>query len=172
MVEAQATIRGAEAADFSTIADLINSSFEIERSYIYEPPETQNSVATAMESGTYFVAVGSHGDLIGCVYVNPRLRGIFRLAVAIAQRSQGYGRRLMAEAESYGKDARWPEVMIGILDFRQELLPYYRTLGYVEKELPRDLALQPPAHIIRPCQLIMMSKNLSVISLSPEGVGL
>jgi len=161
MGEGQANIRRAEAADFKAVADLINRVFEIERQFIYEPPETQSSVATAMEGGTYFVAIDSQNHLIGCVYVYPRLKGVFRLAVEPSCRRKGYGQRLMAQAEKYAREAGWLEVFIGIVNFRPELLGYYRKLGYIETGEKKEIALKPGVRLILPCHLILMSKKLS-----------
>lgn len=149
-------------ADFSAIANLINKSYEVERSHIDEPLETVDSIASAMEGGIHFVSVDSQNALVGCVYVNPRLQGIFQLTVDTRNRRQGHGRKLMREAESYGKSVGWPETLISILDFRaEELVPYYRNLGYVETGESRSPSLRSPARMIRPCKLIMMSKKLA-----------
>lgn len=161
MAGAQVTIRRANATDFAAIADLLNRSFEVERSHIVDEPETQSSVAAAMSrGGIYFVTVDSQG-LIGCVYVDPGRRGIFKLAVEPSLRRQGHGRKLMAEAEKYGKDAGWPKVLAAILSFRSDLPEYYRDIGYVETGEHRPLVLEPPARALKPCHLIMMSKNLT-----------
>jgi len=161
MAAAPVTIRRANASDYVAIADLLNRSFEVERSHIIDEPETQSSVAAAVgRGGIYFVAVDSQ-DLIGCVFVDLGLRGIFKLAVEPSLRRQGHGRKLMAEAEKYGKDAGWPKVLTAILNFRSELPKYYRDIGYVETGEHKPLVLEPPARALIPCHLIMMSKSFT-----------
>lgn len=143
------------------IAALINRSYEVENSFIYAPPETEGSISSAMATGTYFVCVDSQGALIGCIYVSRRLQCIFQLTVDAGKRREGYGRRLMEAAERDCKAAGWQEILVSILNFRrEELLPIYRRLGYVETGETRIPSLVAPARMIRLCHLILMSKQL------------
>jgi GNAT superfamily N-acetyltransferase len=160
MSAAQAVIRQAEARDFSAIADLINRSYVIERSHIEDEPETAMSIAAVIDAGgIYFVAVESDA-IIACVNVVPRLRAVFKLTVEPARRRQGYGRKLMAEAESYGRRAGWASMRIAVLNFRLELFDYYRRLGYVPTGECRRVELGRSTRMIQPCHLIVMSKGL------------
>ena len=98
-----AVISCAQRVDFVAIADLINRAFSIERPYIEEQPESERSVANVIDDGgVCFVAKDSHG-LIGCVFLDPKLFIISKLAVEFSRREQGYGSKLMTEAENYGK---------------------------------------------------------------------
>ena len=152
-------IRRARPADFPAIAHLINKCFDIDRAYIEEPDETKSSVAADMKDGMYFVAVDGKRQTIGCVYLHHRLQAIFKLAVEPSMRKQGYGRKLMTEAEKYGKGEGWSIARIAILNFRLDLLDYYQKLGYGDTGMTRPIA--PPAMPIQPCHLIIMSKKIS-----------
>ena len=158
MVNLQVTIRQGGFQDFDAIATLVNRSFEIERSYLKEPPETAASVADDIKSGLYCVAVDSQRQLVGCVYIHNRHRAIFKLAVEPALQRKGIGRRLMAGAEEYAKSAGWPQVAVSFLSVRTELLEYYHKQGYAETGEERKLAR--PACAIQPCHLTIMSKKL------------
>jgi N-acetylglutamate synthase-like GNAT family acetyltransferase len=148
------SLRAANSKDAETIAELINTSFEVERDYVKDPAETADSVRREMEIYPYWVAVTDQGTIIGCICVNPTLRGIFKLAVELPFRRKGYGHRLMTKAEEYCKAAGWTEVRIAILNFRTDLLEYYSNLGYAETGEQRSVA-----HAVQPCHLILMSKK-------------
>jgi GNAT superfamily N-acetyltransferase len=156
---ARTQIREAIASDFAAIAGLLNKSFEVESEYLEQPPEDVNSVAKDLGNGIYLVAADSHG-LVGCVHIDALRRGIFKLAVRLTARRKGYGRKLMAAAEEHGKGIGWTNATIAIVSFRTELPKFYREIGYVETGVTKEVMLDPPARVLKPCCLILMTKNL------------
>lgn len=131
------TIRTVESEDFDAVANLCNRIFsEVEDAYIPSVVMTPTQVG---QDGPFFVAVTSHGRIVGCVQFRPNPGGPFSLAVDPAFRNQGIGRQLMITAEECAAQRGYRSVKTGIVSFREsELLPYYQKLGYYKtgKERP------------------------------------
>ena len=150
-------IQTAQPVDFNPIAKLLNLAFQEDRAYIADPLETESSIKAAIDcGGTYLVAVDS-GVLIGCVYLDPSVMAIFKLAVEPSWRRHGYGRRLVRKAERYAKAAAWPKVLVGFLKPRSHLLKYYENLGYI---YTGENPIHPRHNIVRHCPMVIMSKEL------------
>ncbi len=152
------TIREGQTGDSTAIADLLNRAFEVEHPYLDEPPETQDSVVSAMRHGVYLVAVDIQGHLIGCVLVDLPSTFILKLAVDPPLQKRGYGRQLMNEAEQYGRNKGWTVAFVSILDVRPELLEYYRRQGYISTGESQQI--RQSSRLRQPCRLIKMQKCL------------
>jgi len=138
---------------------LLNRSFDDERAY-FDPITLQN-VDDAMNEGAYLVREDAPEMLIGCVHVTTPpfangYRRVGQLAVEPSLRRTGHGRQLMEAAEQLLRNEGCPGVKIGVLNFKEHLLKFYRPLGYQETG---EFGEPQPASKER-CHLIIMSKRL------------
>jgi GNAT superfamily N-acetyltransferase len=152
-------IRHADDADVEALAALINMAFRVELPFIEGDRTNPAGVREYMKKGKFLLAEDSSG-LAGCVYVE--LRGnrgyLGLLGVEPRRQGTGLGRKLMAAAESFFRDAGCVAVDLRIISARTPLPPFYRHLGYVETgtaPFPHDV----PAKV--PCHYILMSKSLA-----------
>jgi GNAT superfamily N-acetyltransferase len=151
-------LRSAAPDDVSAIVTLVNSAFEVERFFKDGDRTNADQVKQMMAEGTFLLL--SDGDsLLACVYVtlNGERAYIGLLAVEPAGQKKGIGKRMMREAESYARAAGSKFADLRTVDLRTELLPIYRSLGYVETGTESaDVIpnLKLPVHFVR------MSKTL------------
>jgi GNAT superfamily N-acetyltransferase len=153
------SIRFAQSADVESLARLINVAFRVELPFIDGDRINPNGVREYMKKGKFLLAEDSSG-LAGCVYVE--LRGdrgyLGLLGVEPRRQGTGLGRKLMAAAEEFFREAGCLAVNLRIVSARTPLPAFYRHLGYVETgtaPFPHDV----PAKV--PCHYILMSKSIA-----------
>jgi GNAT superfamily N-acetyltransferase len=152
-------IRLAQSADVEALAALINSAFRVELPFIDGDRINPGGVREYMKKGKFLLAQDSAG-LAGCVYVE--LRGdrgyLGLLGVDPRRQGTGLGRKLMAAAEDFFRDAGCVAVDLRIVSARKPLPVFYRHLGYIETgtaPFPHDVQAKVP------CHYILMSKSLA-----------
>jgi GNAT superfamily N-acetyltransferase len=147
--------------DAETIAALVNAAFKVERFFIDGDRISPEKVREMMRRGKFMLAEDG-GAMTACVYVEIReQRGYFGLlAVAPARQGEGLGRKMVAEAENYARDAGCEFMDLRIVNIRAELPPFYRRLGYVETGTEPFAADARPT---QPCHFVKMSKALRVV---------
>jgi GNAT superfamily N-acetyltransferase len=150
--------RAADLDDVDALVRLINSAFRIELPYIEGDRIDAVGVHSYMAKGKFLVAEDSAG-LVGCVYVE--LHGdrgyLGLLGVDPPRQGTGLGRKLMAAAENFFREAGCIAVDLRIVSARTPLPPFYRHLGYVETGTA-PFAPEVPAKV--PCHYILMSKTI------------
>jgi GNAT superfamily N-acetyltransferase len=134
-------------------------AFRVELPFIDGDRTHPEGVRGYMKKGKFLLAEDSSG-LAGCVYVE--LRGdrgyLGLLGVAPRRQGAGLGRKLMAAAEEFFREANCLAVDLRIVSARTPLPAFYRHLGYVETgtaPFPHDA----PAKV--PCHYILMSKSIA-----------
>jgi GNAT superfamily N-acetyltransferase len=152
-------IRVAQGADVEALAALINIAFRVELPFIDGDRINPDGVRESMKREKFLLAEDSAG-LAGCVYVE--LRGdrgyLGLLGVDPRRQGTGLGRKLMAAAEDFFRDAGCVAVDLRIVSARTPLPAFYRHLGYVETgtaPFPHDVQAKVP------CHYIVMSKSLA-----------
>jgi GNAT superfamily N-acetyltransferase len=152
-------IRAAQSADVEALAALINIAFRVELPFIEGDRINPDGVREYMKKGKFLLAEDSAG-LAGCVYVE--LRGdrgyLGLLGVEPRRQGTGLGRKLMAAAEDFFRDAGCVAADLRIVSARTPLPAFYRHLGYVETgtaPFPHDVQAKVP------CHYILMSKSLA-----------
>lgn len=152
------SFRVAVLADAEALTVLINAAFRVELSFIEGDRTNPDGVRTYMEKGKFLLVEDVTG-LAGCVYVE--LRGdrgyLGLLAVEPSRQGTGLGRRLMAAAEDFFREAGCVAVDLRVVSARAPLPPFYRHLGYLETGTA-PLAPEVPARVS--CHYILMSKTL------------
>ncbi len=152
-------IRPAFSADAESLARLINAAFRVEQPFIEGDRIDPQGVLAYMQKGKFLLAEDAVG-LAGCVYVEVRGNHGYLglLGVEPHRQGTGLGRKLMAAAENFLRDAHCVAVDLRIVSARTPLPAFYRHLGYVETgtaPFPHDVQAKVP------CHYILMSKSLA-----------
>lgn len=152
------TRRLATPADAAALAALINDAFLVEAFFKIGDRTDEPDILEHMKKGEFLVIDDAQG-LVGCVYVAIEGERAYlgMLSVDRSSRRQGYGRALVAWAEAHVQARGCRFMDMHIVDLREELFPYYRTLGYVERG---TLPFSDPAKASRLCHFVVMTKQL------------
>jgi len=149
-----ASVRRASLGDAAALADLINHAYAIEEFFVDGDRTNAGELARMMETGT-FIVLDQPSALAAAVYVEAR--GYFgMLAVRPELQGAGLGRRLVGIAEGLCEATGAREMQLRIINLREELGRWYRSLGY------REIGTSPYAHRAtkRPCHFVEMAKPL------------
>ena len=152
------SVRPAGSPDVPALVRLINECYEIERFFVEEDRTTEEEVAAMAREGHFLVLDRKGGGLAGAVYVRiDGERGYFgMLSVAPDLRGQGLGKRLVGVAEALCTALGCTVIDLRIVNLREELGPWYRSLGY------QEIGTAPYEHPSKlPCHFIKMSKELA-----------
>jgi GNAT superfamily N-acetyltransferase len=144
--------------DVPDLVRMINAAYEVEKYFVSGDRTDPESVRRLMTKGA-FVVTRDKAGLTGCVYVEVRGNRCYfgMLAVEPSRQSSGVGRRLVGLAEQYARDHGCEAMDIRVVNLRTELLPFYRKLGYVE----RDTEPVDDPRALQPFHFILMSKTLA-----------
>ena len=151
------TIRKATAQDLDTLLHIINAAYLVERFFVDGDRIAPDGVTRLLAKGTFLIGEDD-GHARACVYVEPRgKRGYFGLlAVDPTRQHAGWGRRMIAAAETFCRDAGCVALDINVVNLRTELPPFYKKLGYVET----GTAPFTDPRALQPCHMIVMTKEL------------
>src|ERR1700682_2972045 len=119
-------IRPAVLADAESLAALINVAFRVEQPFIEGDRINPSGVRAYMEKGKFLLAEDAAG-LTGCVYVE--LRGdrgyLGLLGVDPSHQGTGLGRKLMAAAQDFFRQAGCVAVDLRVVSARMSLPSFY-----------------------------------------------
>ena len=152
-----ASVRRASLRDAAALADLVNRAYAIEEFFVDGDRTNPGELARMMETGTFVVLdqTSTAGSLAAAVYVESR--GYFgMLSVRPELQGAGLGRRLVGIAEGLCEATGAREMRLRIINLREELGRWYRSLGY------REIGTSPYEHRAtkRPCHFVEMAKPL------------
>jgi N-acetylglutamate synthase-like GNAT family acetyltransferase len=152
-------IRRAADHEAEALVCLINLAFRVEKFFIETDRIDLPQVRDHLDKGVFLIAE-ENGEIAGCVYVKLRgERGYFGLlSVEPSRQRSGLGRRLIAAAEAFARDARCSVMDLWIVNLREELPAYYSKLGYSETG---TLPFPPDVETKLPCHFIQMTKALA-----------
>lgn len=145
-------IRQAAESDAGVLTRLINAAFEVEKFFLESDRISLAQVREYFHTGAFLVAEDG-GEMAACVYVELRgERGYFGLLSVdrVCQRS-GLGRRMVAAAEEFCREAGCRFMDLRIVNLREELPAYYTKLGYSEtgaSPFPAEVETKLPCHFI------------------------
>ncbi len=154
------SVRAAGPADVPALVALINLAYEIERFFVEGDRTDEDEIAAMQRVGHFLVLDRSdRRGLAAAVYIRiDGGRGYFgMLSVAPDLRSHGLGKRLVAVAEALCVARGCTAMDLQIVNLREELGPWYRSLGYHEVGTAPFATRDPK----QPCFFIKMSKSLS-----------
>lgn len=154
------TTRDATSDDAARVADIINAAFSVERFFKAGDRTSIDEVRRLLNDGTFIVAAAD-GAIVGTVYIDTRNAPAYLglLAIDPARQGERIGTALMDVAEQRCRERGATSVQIRVVNLREELPPFYRRRGYVERGTAPF-----PLESARPCHFIVMEKPLGAAS--------
>jgi GNAT superfamily N-acetyltransferase len=152
------SVRRATAADAATLAELVNHANLVEAPFVEGARTDAREIAALIERGTFVVLEEARG-LAAAVYVENR-GYLGMLSVRPDLQGHGLGTRLVRIAEALCESAGAETMTLRIVNLREELGRWYRSLGY------REVGTSPFSHraVKRPCHFVEMAKRLRVVA--------
>ena len=147
------SVRSATPSDAPALAELVNKAYAIESFFVEGERTNAEEIEQLLERGT-FVVLEHAGGLAAAVFVQ---RGYFgMLSVLPGLQGHGLGTRLVRIAEAMCESAGCHEVNLRIINLREELGRWYRSLGY------QEVGTTPYEHrtVKQPCHFVEMRKTL------------
>lgn len=152
------SVRRALPADAAAVADLVNEAYAIESSFVDGDRTSASEVVALMERG-YFIVLEHSEGLAASVFMDPS-GYLGMLSVAPGFQRLGLGTRLVRIVEALCEAAGCGEVTLRIINLRNELGRWYRSLGYVE------VGTSPYEHrpVKQACHFVEMRKILRPVT--------
>lgn len=151
------SVRTATASDAPALAALVNRAYAIEASFVDGDRTDRREIAELIERGT-FIVLEHAGGLAAAVYVEHAYFGM--LSVLPELQGHGLGTRLVRIAEAMCEAAGCDEVNLRIVNLREELGRWYRSLGY------HEVGTAPFEHrrLKQECHFVQMRKSLRPVT--------
>ena len=158
------SVRRARSDDAPALAALVNRAYEVERSFVDGDRTNADEIAKLVQKGTFLVL--ERGDVLAAaVYVDQRDNGgyIGMLSVAPGLQGMGLGTRMVRIAEALCEAMGESQVRLKIVNLREELARWYKSLGY------REVGTAPYEHrdVKQPCHFVEMQKWLAPVDTLP-----
>jgi GNAT superfamily N-acetyltransferase len=155
MPDLAVSVRRAQPLDAAAVADLVNRAYAIEAFFVEGDRTNAGEIAAMMERGQFIVL--ERGATLGaCVYVEAH--GYFgMLSVLPDLQGLGLGTRMVKIAEAICEAGGATTMSIRIINLREELGRWYRSLGY------REVGTTPYNHrpVKQPCHFVDMQRSLT-----------
>lgn len=156
------SVRRARAEDAPALARLVNRAYAVEQFFVDGDRTNADEIVRMMGSGE-FVILEHESGLAGAVYVQVTAqRGYFgMLSVDPDWQGEGLGVRLVRIAEAICEAMGATYVDLKIINLREELSRWYRSLGY------REVGIAPYTHrsVKQPCHFVEMRKSLRGLAM-------
>ena len=124
------SVRRALPADALAVATLVNRAYQVESCFVDGDRTNAAEIVALMESG-HFIVLEHSGGLAACVFMDTT-GYLGMLSVDPAFQKHGLGTRLVRIVEALAEAAGCHEVTLRIINLREELGRWYRSLGYAE----------------------------------------
>lgn len=126
--------RDASDDDVDAIVELVNLAYRVEDFFIDGNRTHPGEVRHHLEEGT-FVLAEAGGEFHGSIFTRVESgEGYFgMLSVHPERQHHGLGRALISEAERRAIEAGCRSMRLVVVNLRDDLIPWYRRLGYVER---------------------------------------
>lgn len=132
------TIRPARREELGLLGAIEHDAAQLYRDVGYDfctegPVRDEEELAKAFDEGAVFVACGADGTVAGFALVWPAdgRAHLLELAVGRAHQGHGLGRRLIAAAETWARDAHLTEITLTTYRDVGWNGPFYERIGYV-----------------------------------------
>lgn len=173
------SVRSARPIDAPALADLVNRAYAVERFFVDGERTTADEILGLFQSGSFLIleTIETKGSrLAAAVYVEPSHETgyIGMLSVDPSLQGMGIGTRLVRIAEAMCEAMGNTSVRLRIVNLREELGRWYRSLGY------HEVGTAPYTHrpVKKPCHFVEMQKPIvangwdsgrsMVIGVNPE----
>lgn len=141
--------------DAPALADLVNRCYEIEELVVEGARTNASEIGELVRSGTFLV-LERGAELVAAVYVEPKGGYIGMLCVDPAMQGMGLGTRLVRIAEAMCEAMGARSVRLKIINLREELARWYKSLGY------REVGTAPfGGRAKQPCHFVEMQRLLA-----------
>ena len=105
-----------------------------------------------------------NGEILGCVTVKvteePNLAYTGTLAVKPSLQAKGVGTVLLAAAENWAKEKGCTRMKLTVVDFRQELIEFYKRRGYQDTGERDPFPENIPCKPLVPLLIVVLTKSL------------
>ena len=155
-----ASVRRAVVADAAALAQLVNRAYAVEQFFVEGDRTDAAEIAEMMTKGTFLVLDrADEQGLAAAVYVTVTgEQGYFgMLAVGPGLQGQGIGKRMVRIAEALAEAAGCTRMTMKIVNLREELGRWYRSLGYREVGTTPYVVQRP---VKRSCHFVDMARSL------------
>lgn len=169
------SVRRARPSDTAAVTDLVNRAFAIERAFIDAERTTREEIASLIASGGFLVLEYAGGIGAAVLVQGPGQREgvppshayLGMLSVLPELQGRGLGLRLVRVAEAMAEATGATSMTLRIVNLREELGRWYKSLGY------REVGTAPFTHqsLKRPAHFIDMTKPLAPASYSGREAG-
>jgi N-acetylglutamate synthase-like GNAT family acetyltransferase len=151
------SVRRATPKDAVALSELVNDCYRVERFFVDGDRTNPAEIAEMTRGGVFLVLEDARG-LAAAVYLERRGSAIYfgMLSVRADLQGVGLGTRLVRIAEAMGEAMGASEVTLKIVNLREELGRWYRSLG------SREGATAPYVHrsVKQPCHFVEMYKAI------------
>jgi N-acetylglutamate synthase-like GNAT family acetyltransferase len=157
------SVRRATSSDLPAIAALVNRAYKVESFFVDGDRTTAAELAQLMHGGTFLVLEHNAGGLAAAIYVEAHQDAAYigLLSVSPDMQGRGLGKRLVRIAEALGEAMGCQSAGLKIVNLREDLGRWYRSLGYAEVGAsPYD----PSRPVKQPCHFIEMRRSLCVVA--------
>jgi GNAT superfamily N-acetyltransferase len=138
-------------ADAPALAALVNEAYLVEQSFVDGERTCVDEITELTRSGAFLV-LEAEGGLAAAIYVERRGEVAYfgMLSVRPALQGLGLGERMVRIAEAMGEAMGAMAMTLKVVNLREELGRWYRSLGYREVGTSpfEDPRLKRPAHFI------------------------
>lgn len=156
-------VRVASVADVGAIATLVNAAFRVEDFFKIGDRTNEDEIRAHLQTGVFLVLQDDKAPEgaapPGCAYlkVEGALAYFGMLSIDPARQGTGLGRFMIETLEDRGRSAGCAHMEIHVVNLREDLLPMYRRLGYVETGV---LPFPDDGSSSRLCHFVVMTKRL------------
>jgi ribosomal protein S18 acetylase RimI-like enzyme len=128
------SVRRATPADAPALAALVNAAYAVEHVFVDGDRTSAGEIAELTAGDGVFLVLEHDGGLAAAVFVRSEQQhaSIGMLSVLPALQGLGLGTRLVRIAEAMGEAMGATTVGLRIVNLREELARWYRSLGYCE----------------------------------------
>jgi ribosomal protein S18 acetylase RimI-like enzyme len=167
-----ASVRRARLSDTAALTDLVNRAFAVEAWFVEGERTDADEIAALIRS--FLVLEYERGICAAVMYQRPGERAglpsshayFGMLSVVPELQGMGLGRRLVQVAEAMAESAGASSMRIRIINIREELSRWYRSLGY------REVGTVPCTHAVKqPCHFVDMEKALVPVLYAGGEIG-
>ncbi len=153
------SVRRAHADDSPAIAALVNRAYQVESFFVDGERTNAAEIAEMSRTGAFLVLEQARGELAAAVFVDSHGDSAYigMLSVSPDMQGRGLGKRLVRIAEALGEAMGCSSVGLKIVNLREDLGRWYRSLGYEEVGTSEYVRHRP---VKQPCHFIEMRRRL------------
>lgn len=161
------SVRRAQPSDTAALTELVNRAYAVEAFFVDGPRTSTGEIEALIRSGGFLVLEYAGGICAAVLFQAPGERhGVppshayfGMLSVLPEAQGMGLGGRLVHIAEAMAEASGATAMTLRVINLREDLLRWYRSLGYCE------VSTSPYHHrpVKRACHFVEMAKPLAPV---------